>query len=123
MKSGQDAREKALKQKQEEEKRREEAQKLEEERFLADPDIWLKEKREERAEIHARIVERKKLSGQAGNRRDRAAAAGRMQVLASLAEDRLTKRTGKAMDDTFGIKDSDWSVYRDIVLIHYNFCL
>ena len=106
-----------VQEKKEREIKREEAAKLEEERFLADPESWLKEKRNERSALRDKITERKKLSGQMpGNRRDRSAMSGRMQVLANLADDPSgRKKGGKAVEDTFGASDADWLVYRDIV--------
>jgi actin-related protein len=112
LKAGHDARERANITKQLEQDRQAMRIQKEAEMYLQDPEVWLTARRNEYKELHKRIKEREK-TGVTGRRT--AASAGRMQLLANLADAGSTKKRKKELnDDMFGVDDADWLVYRDI---------
>ena len=49
-----------------------------------------------------------------GKRRS-AASQNRMRIISQLAEEGVGKKSKKSKEDTFGMNDDDWNVYRAIV--------
>ena len=49
-----------------------------------------------------------------GKRRS-AASQNRMRIISQLAEEAVGKRSKRIKEDTFGMNDDDWNVYRAIV--------
>ena len=113
MKYGYDARIRAKAEKEAERVRVEAATKADEERRLREPQAWVLEKRLARQQILDRMKDRKKLKAELTDRKSLASQM-RMKHIAGLAATNDGKRKRKNDDDTFGMDDSDWHVYRDI---------
>ena len=131
LKAGWEARQRIRLEKQQKRQAELEQERQEEQRRLEDPQRYIQELREKRAEILQRIQQRKKLAQQqqhleqsrhGGHKRRAAASQQRLTMIRSLAdEEGLTvsgsqrkKRKGEE-DDGFGMDDADWAIYRDIV--------
>jgi len=116
LKASYEAREKIKKEKEEERLRIEEEKRKEEEKRLKDPEGWLKNLHKQHEEIVQKIKERKKRKNQLTDRRSQLSQS-RMRSIAHLAddEDLAPKRRRRGQDeDTFGLNDDDWSIYRAI---------
>jgi len=116
LKASYEAREKIKKEKEEERLRIEEEKRKEEERRLKDPEGWLKNIHKQHDEILQKINERKKRKNQLTDRRSQVSQS-RMRSIAHLADDEelAPKRRRRGQDeDTFGLNDDDWSIYRAI---------
>lgn len=113
MKYGYDARIRAKAEKDAEKARLEAEAKADEERRIREPQAWITDKRIARQQILDKIKERKKLKAELTDRKSLASQM-RMKHIAGLAATNDNKRKRKNDDDTFGMDDSDWHVYRDI---------
>ncbi|GJN92559.1 hypothetical protein Rhopal_005589-T1 [Rhodotorula paludigena] len=115
MKAGYDARIRLKAEKDEERLRAEEERRRDDELRTNDFGAWLKGLREQHQDILDKIKERKKRKEQLADRKS-LAAQNRMKSIAGLAADEKTgkKRKRGGEDDGFGMRDSDWAVYREI---------
>ncbi|ORX85405.1 actin-like ATPase domain-containing protein [Anaeromyces robustus] len=116
LKASYEAREKIKKEKEEERLRIEEEKRKEEEKRLKDPEGYLKNLYKQHDDIVQKIKERKKRKNQLTDRRSQVSQS-RMRSIAHLAddEDLAPKRRRRGQDeDTFGLNDEDWSIYRAI---------
>jgi actin-related protein 5 len=71
-----------------------------------DPDAYLQDLHKQRREVIQRVEERKKLRNELANRNSRPSQR-RLRAIAELG-------TENAADETFGMKDQDWNIYREI---------
>lgn len=116
LKASYEAREKIRREKEEERQRIEEEKRKEEEKRLKDPEGWLRNLHKQHHDIVQKIQERKKRKNQLSDRRSQVSQS-RMRSIAHLAddEDLAPKRRRRGQDeDTFGLNDEDWSIYRTI---------
>eukprot|EP01135_Chromosphaera_perkinsii_P007197 Nk52_evm5s745 gene=Nk52_evmTU5s745 len=89
-------------------------EKLEDEKREADLQGWLKNIHIQRDAVLKRRKDRHRLKQELQNRRSHASKQ-RMRLIAQQAQDMNENRSRrKQKDDTFGMNDSDWSVYRTI---------
>eukprot|EP00250_Pteridium_aquilinum_P020869 c24972_g2_i2 orf=507-2663(-) len=123
LKSTAEGRIRAKLKRQEEESLREQEQNLEEDRRLANPELYLEELRTRQAELAAKVEQRKrqKVSGGSGGPGGRAgltsAVGGRSERLSAAQKERMKLLTTAAFDrgkdeDTFGQRDEDWQLYK-----------
>lgn len=113
MKYGYDARIRAKAEKLAEQTRRETEAKLDVEKREKDTRTWISEKRIARQQLLDKIRERQKLKADLNDRKSLASQM-RMKQIAGLAATDDGKRKRKKDDDTFGMNDDDWHVYRDV---------
>lgn len=113
MKYGYDARIRAKAEKEAEKLRVEKEIQMDIERREKDPQFWITEKRLSRQRILDKIRDRQKLKAELNDRKSLASQM-RMKQIAGLAATNEGKRKRKNDDDTFGMNDEDWHVYRDV---------
>ncbi|KAK9899604.1 actin-like ATPase domain-containing protein [Cystobasidium minutum MCA 4210] len=93
-----------------------EAARLDEEHRLRDFNGWLADKRRDLEETVERLKSRKEKKAQLGDRKS-LAAQQRMKTITDMASDKPVvkkKRKKGEAEDTFGVDDEDWLVYREI---------
>ncbi|KAG9230537.1 hypothetical protein BJ875DRAFT_152148 [Amylocarpus encephaloides] len=114
MKSNNEARARAKAEKEKEKARVAEEQRADEERRENNPEGWLSDRRNARADLIQRMKDRDRLKADLGNRKSLASQI-RMKSIANLASDNPTKKRRRGGDeDNFGANDDDWGVYRQI---------
>lgn len=113
MKYGYDARVRAKAEKQAEKERLEAEARLDIQKREREPQTWVAEKRLARQQILDKIKSRRKLKSELNDRKSLASQM-RMKQIAGLAATNDGKRKRKNDDDTFGMDDDDWHVYRDV---------
>lgn len=113
MKYGYDARVRAKAEKLVEKARLEEEARLDSEKRVKDSRTWISEKRAVRQQILDKIRDRQKLKADLNDRKSLASQM-RMKQIAGLAATNDGKRKRRNEDDTFGMNDDDWHVYRDV---------
>ncbi|KAK7207108.1 hypothetical protein BZA70DRAFT_4425 [Myxozyma melibiosi] len=126
LKSNYDARMRAKAEKKREREKKEEEERKDEEWRERDLEGWIKDRREQRAQIMARMKEKQKLKEDLNNRKSLASQL-RMKSIANLASEGPSgattptnsggarkRRREDGEDDGFGVDDNDWAVYRDI---------
>lgn len=113
MKYGYDARIRAKAEKLAEKARIENKARLDAEKREKDPRTWIADKRMARQQILDKIRDRQKLKADLNDRKSLASQM-RMKQIAGLAATNDGKRKRRNDDDTFGMNDDDWHVYRDV---------
>lgn len=113
MKYGYDARIRAKAERETQRAMLEAEQKADDEKRVREPQVWILEKRVARQQFLDKIKNRKKLKAELSDRKSLASQM-RMKHIAGLAATNEGKRKRKGDEDTFGMDDSDWHVYRDI---------
>jgi actin-related protein 5 len=74
---------------------------------------WLQSLRERQKELLEQRRQRRAARQELGKRRS-AASQNRMRIISQLAEEAVVKRSKRSKEDTFGMNDDDWNVYRAI---------
>lgn len=74
---------------------------------------WLQSLRERQKELMEQRRQRRQQRQELGKRRS-AASQNRMRIISQLAEEGVGKKSKRNKEDTFGMNDDDWNVYRAI---------
>jgi actin-related protein 5 len=113
----------AKQKRQEEDLQREREQQLEEERRLANPELYLEELRVRQAEVSARVDQSKRqkigMASAGAVTSLTSGVSGRGERLSAVQKERMKLLTTAAFDrgkdeDTFGMNDEDWELYKRV---------